>query len=329
MARASVASGGQRRRDDNPQYNEPMLRFFVVSLLIYTDLLSAADAHAPRIDKPKLEAFLRYTETYAAQVKLVVDDPTPSAYPGFSRVLVHVSLGEQKIGDKLFYVTADGEHFLSGTVWDLNENPYQDILERIPSSGFPIGPANAKVTIQVFSDFECPYCRDFAKTLRDNIEKKYANDVRVIFHNFPLEGPHPWARAAAEAADCLGNEKVTAFWAFHDWIFDHQGAVNDVYKGQQATFATYLRSQTLEIAKAQNLDSEKVGSCMDRHATATQVEESARAGRALQIETTPTLFINGRVIPGAFPWPTLDAVIQIELNRPKEIPGAGVENCCK
>jgi len=171
----------------------------------------------------------------------------------------------------------------------------------------------------VFSDFQCPYCREFAKTLRDNLQKKYAQDVRVVFKNFPLETIHPWARAAAEAGACVAGEQPEAFWAFHDWIFEHQ----------QEVTAANLKEKTLAFAKEHTVDEAKLSSCIDTHATGKQVEESENIGRRLQIQQTPTSFINGRMMAGDVAWTQLDAVIQLELNRPKEIPGPAAEKCCE
>jgi protein-disulfide isomerase len=162
------------------------------------------------------------------------------------------------------------------------------------------------VTIVVFSDFECPYCKQFATTIRQNVVKKYPNDVRVIFKDFPLTSIHPWAHSAAEAARCLGEQKPQAFWAFHDWIFEHQSEVN----------AGNLREKTLGIAKTQQLDEPRAAACIDTHATSAAVDESLKAARALQVDLTPTLFINGRMQTGALPWERLDAMIQRDLNSP-------------
>ncbi|MBV9612401.1 MAG: thioredoxin domain-containing protein [Acidobacteriaceae bacterium] len=289
----------------------------------------ALGAGTPNLDKAKLEAYVRYIEGYTSAVKLSFDDPEPSAYKGYLRIAVHLSMGTQSVGDRVYYMSADGGQFFSGAPWNLSENPFLDTFEHLPSEGPSFGPANAKVTVVVFSDFQCPYCREFAKTMRDNLPKKYSDDVRVLFEQFPIASLHPWARAAAEAAQCLASQKSSAFWAFHDWIFDHQGDVNNAYQSQKATFANYLRDQTLAIAKEQNLDAENVASCVERHATAGAVEESVRTARALQIQQTPTEFINGRMISGAVPWKTLDAVIQLELNRPQEIPGPPAAKCCE
>jgi protein-disulfide isomerase len=307
-----------------------MLRICVLGALSGWAILLGNEAAAPEIDKAKLETYIRYVEAYTPQVKLDIDNPTSSPYKGFWRVVVHLSMGEQKLGDRLYYVTADGERFVGGSVWDLKENPYLDTLEHLPSNGASFGPENAKVTIVAFSDFQCPYCRSFAKTVRDNLPKKYPDTVRFVFEDFPINSIHPWARAAAEAAHCVGNLKPTAFWVFHDWIFEHQGEVNDAFERQKPAFGAYLQDKTLAIAKEQGLDEAKVRTCIDKHEPAEEVEQSLTAGRTVQIQQTPTFFINGRMVAGSVDWKTLDAVIQIELNRPKDIPSLGrATPCCE
>ncbi len=321
------------------KYNEPMRELgkylwllgltSVLGLPAGSSIPAPGDTPVPKIDKPRLELYLRYIEGYTAQVKFVIDDPTPSAYKGFSRVVVHLSLDAQKVGERVYYVTPDAERFVSGSLWSVNENPFADTLDRLPSNGPSFGPADAKVTIVAFSDFQCPYCREFANTIRTTLPKQYPDTVRFVFEDFPLDAIHPWARAASEAAHCVGDSKPAAFWAFHDWIFEHQGDVDNVFKNQKATFATYLKDNTLAIAKQQGLDSAKVETCINTHAPAKEVEESVRAGRDLQIQQTPTSFINGRLVPGAVNSKNLAALIQLELDRPKEIPGPGTVKCCE
>ncbi len=289
-----------------------------LAVLGFSTILTAAESIAPKIDKQRLEEYVRYAEGYPPDVKFAIDDPTPSSFKGYFRILVHLSSGQRRL-DRLYYVTADGQHFINGAVWDLNESPFVDTLAHLPTDGPSFGPSEAKVTIVVFSDFECPYCREFAKTLRSNVGEKYPNDVRVIFKDFPIESIHKWALAAAEAAHCLGDQKPAAFWAFHDWIFEHQQEVNE----------GNLRDKALNVAKDQSLDLSKVSSCIDTYATAQEVNRSLQQGAALQIQQTPTLFVNGRMIGGAIDWKTLDTVIQMELKRPKDIPGPTAQKCCE
>lgn len=282
------------------------IRFaFVVTLLatgIRPILMSGADA--PKLDKARVEAYLRYAEGYAPAVKITIDDPSPSYSPGYYRVPVHLTKDASTM-ERIYY-TPDGEHLMNGPIWDLNHNPFLEVTEQLPASGFSFGPSDASVTIVVFSDLECPYCRELANTLRSNIPQKYPDDVRVIFEDFPLESIHKWARAAAEAGRCVGNQKPEAFWVVHDWIFQHQQQIDE----------SNLREEVLGLAKKQSLDVADTSNCIDTHATAKEVDQSIKAGQALHVQQTPVFFVNGRIVSGAIPWPTLDAIIQLELSRP-------------
>jgi protein-disulfide isomerase len=207
-------------------------------------------------------------------------------------------------------MTADGEQIISGNIWDLRKSPFSDRLAQVPTSGYSFGPEDAKVKLVVFSDFECPYCREYAKTVRDNIPKKYPKDVRVIFEDFPLETIHPWARTAAEAAHCIGDQNADAFWSYHDWIFAHAAEIK----------VDSVRARILAWAAENKLDGGKLQACLESHAQAASVSQSEAKGRALGVEQTPTSFANGRLIPAALPWKDLDTVIQMELRRAANAP---------
>jgi protein-disulfide isomerase len=298
--------------------NALLLSLLAVGVAVAVRPGRAADAEAPKLDKARLEAYLRYAEGFSPAVKFVIDDPTPSPFKGYYRVTVHLSTAQNKL-DRVYYVTPDGRDLINGTIWNLNDNPFLDTFEHLPTTGPSFGPAAAKITLVIFSDFECPYCRAFARTVRDNVPQKYPNDVRVIFKDFPIQSIHPWAFAAAEAAHCLAVQKPDAFWAFHDWIFQHQEEINP----------GNLRDKVGAFAKEQNVDSDKVLSCLDTHAMGLEVNDSIQAGQALQIQQTPTTFANGRQLSGAIEWKTLDEVIQMELNRPSAVPPPPADKCCQ
>lgn len=292
--------------------------FAALVLLGCGGALLGAEPAPPKLDKAKLEAYIRYAEAFTAEVQFSIDDPVPSAYKGYFRVVAHLTKGQNRL-DRVYYVSPDGQHFVNGTIWDLNASPFLDTLEHLPADGPSFGPANAKVTIVVFSDFECPFCRELAKTIREHVPQKYPSDVRVVYQDFPIPSIHPWARAAAEASRCVAKQNVAAFWAFHDWIFDHQEEINP----------GNLRQKVLDFGKDHQLDATKLGGCIDSHETAPAVDRSVRAGQGLQIEQTPTLFINGRMIGGAISWEQLASILDLELKRPANVPGPAAEKCCE
>lgn len=286
------------------------LRRLRTALLLVALIAYAApgdDKPASKFDKTRFEGYVRYAELYTANVKIEVGEPVASPYAGILRIPVTVSLGKEE-RERSYYMLPDGR-YVNGNIWDLSKSPFLDTLERLPMNGPSFGPATAKVNIVVFSDFQCPYCRQLASILRTNIPKTYPNDVRVIFADFPLDPIHKWARAAAEASHCMTDGNSQAFWEFHDWIFEHQGEINEAN----------LRDKMLDYARSKGMDAAKVGACMQSHATAGEVERSQKLGASLGVEETPTMFVDGRLVTGALPWGTLQSVIKVELARPADI----------
>ena len=85
------------------------------------------------------------------------------------------------------------------------------------------GSINAPVTIIEFSDFQCPYCGSFHETMQQ-VMASYPKDVRWVYRHFPLDGLHPYARQAAEASECAGDQDK--FWEYTDGMFSNQSNIN-------------------------------------------------------------------------------------------------------
>ena len=297
---------------------------FILCLVSGAQAVFAASAEPlPNVDKAKILAYLRYAEGWSEKVEAVMDAPKPSVYPGYAEVDVHLSFQGQKL-DRIYYVTADGQRVISGVVYDMNQSPFKATLNKLDTTGAPsFGPESARVTIVIFSDFECPYCRDEAKSLRESLVKKYPKDVRVIFKDFPLEAIHSWAKKAAIAGHCVIEQNPQAFWPYHDYMYEHQKEISDAN----------LDDKVLAFAKQQNLDALQLSSCIQNGATAKLVENNEAQGRALGVQQTPTLFINGRLVGGAVPFEQLDLLIQMELNRKQALAHSETakkdEKCCE
>ena len=161
-----------------------------------------------------------------------------------------------------------------------------------------LGSSSAPVTIVEFSDFQCPFCRSVAPTLKQ-VREKYGDKVRVVWKDFPLTQIHPDAFKAAEAAHCAGDQGK--FWEYHDRLFANQQAL------QPDSLKSY--------ASALGLDTAAFNSCLDSSKHGPRVSEGVAQGTRLGVNSTPTLYINGRMISGAQPLETFSILIDEELSR--------------
>jgi protein-disulfide isomerase len=279
-----------------------------------------APTMAPALDKVKLETYLRHLEAWPPIINVKIDDPKPaSEMPGFNKVLVHLSYNDARL-DQAYFVSGDGQRIFKGDVYDLNKSPFQANLDKIktdqqPSFGAPVG---SPVSLVVFGDFECPYCKEEATVLRQNIPTTFADKVRVYFLDFPLESIHPWSRAAAVAGRCVLKQGESAFWKYHDWIYDKQSEIT----------ADNYNSKLMEWAGQSGLDAVQLGRCVESKATDAEVNRTQEMGRSLGVDGTPTLYLNGRkLMDQSAQWPTLQQLITLEIDHQAKVK-EDAEKCC-
>ncbi len=160
------------------------------------------------------------------------------------------------------------------------------------------GPATAAVTVIEFSDFQCPFCQRVAPTIKQ-IRQKYGDKVRVVWKDYPLTQIHPQAFDAAVAGNCA--QEQGKFWELHDRLFPNQQALQPEFLKRYAVDA--------------GLDAEKFNACLDSGKYQQRVQQAVEAGSRLGVSSTPTVFINGRVVSGAQPLEAFSAVIDEELAR--------------
>ncbi|MBN1656743.1 MAG: thioredoxin domain-containing protein [Deltaproteobacteria bacterium] len=140
------------------------------------------------------------------------------------------------------------------------------------------GPADAKVTIVDFSDFQCPYSFRAAQVTKKLI-KKYGDKVRFIYHHFPLSF-HPQARPAAEASLAAGAQGK--FWEYHDLVFENQRALE---RADLEKYAAQLKLNMKAFKKA-----------LDDKSFEKAVDADIKLGEKVAISGTPTMFLNGKRI---------------------------------
>jgi protein-disulfide isomerase len=275
-----------------------------------------AALNKPALDKPKLEAYLRHLFVWPPPIEMTISDPMPGPMAGFYEVRVRGSQGNAS-QEETFYVSMDGQKIIRGTVFDLSQNPFKHEIDQIKTQYQPsIGTPGAPVVLVEFSDFECPYCREQAKTLHDNLLAAYPKEVRLYYLDFPLETLHPWAKSAAMMGRCIFHQNASTFWDYHDWIFQHQEEITP----------DNLKDKVLEFAKGKGIDGGQLSVCVDTRATEEEVEKTKAEGQALSLNSTPTLFVNGRRMVGTTQWPDLKRVIDYEIEYQKTAKNAG-EDC--
>jgi len=138
------------------------------------------------------------------------------------------------------------------------------------------GPANAPVTITVFSDYQCPYCKTLFPIVAQVMEK-YPGQVRMFAKNFPLPS-HTFAQKAAMASLAAGLQGK--FWEFHDKLFENMSALND--------------ATVRQIAKELGLDLDSFARDIGKQSLQDLISRDVVEGNRAQVEGTPTVFLNGR-----------------------------------
>jgi protein-disulfide isomerase len=168
----------------------------------------------------------------------------------------------------------------------------------IPIDDDPIlGPEDAVITIIEFSDYECPYCRQWHEEVYHRLFETYPEQVRLVYRDFPLYSVHPDAVPAAEAADCANEQG--AFWDYHDKLFGMELGLNsEAYQ---------------QYAEDLNLDMDAFNECVETRKYREEVQADYTFASNLGVRSTPTFFINGIALVGAQPFEVFQQVIDKEL----------------
>jgi len=226
----------------------------------------------------------------------------PADASGLRKVVLHVKTKDGQELDQDFYVTADGRKIIQGEVNDLSGDPWRANRAKLRLSGSPTeGPESAPVTIVEFSDLECPYCKQEAQSLKQ-VMADLPGQVRLIFKTYPLVKIHPWSMQAAVEATCVAEQGDGKFWAFEQAVFDHQ---------EQLTAAT-APERLHDFALESGAEAGALERCLHAPAASAKVRAVIQEGDAAGVNSTPTLFINGREIASALDPATLKLLVQNE-----------------
>jgi protein-disulfide isomerase len=301
----------------------PIVVALALSATAPTHSAAQSAATAPAVNSQlatKVESYLRFLFAWGPGYTVKLGSITPSPMPDLEQVPISVTyqgsdpaLIEQfrSIGgveNGTVYVTKDGRFMVRGEIRDMSKDPFAETRSKLKLSDSPsVGPTNAGLTVVEFSDFECPHCQEMYSILK-TVEPEFPQ-VRFVYKNFPLEQIHPWAMTAALAGRCVYKQSNSAFMKYQDTIFTNQDAIT----------ADNAWDQVTQAAVSAGLTADALHSCMTAPETKAAVEADITEGKSLQVESTPTFFINGRAFQAA-DRQALEQVIRFDLSHLQDKP---------
>lgn len=269
-----------------------------------TKTQTPANADSSLPNKDEIDAAIKRTLGYDPNVSWEVLAILPSPISGIPEVIVSIN----KQPATYMYLSPDRKNAIIGEMIPFGVDPFAPARAKLQAADGPAqGPQVPAISIVEFSDLECPHCKA-AQPIVEKLAVEFPQ-VRYVFQQFPLPATmHPWALKAAEYSDCAARTKTNdAFWKYTDSIFAAQDNIS------VATADDKLK----ELATAASLDAQKIAACAATPETEARVNKSLDLGRSLDVNQTPTVFINGRRVLGiaSIPYDQLKNIVQFEIDH--------------
>ena len=214
----------------------------------------------------------------------------PATGQGFVRVEVYVADKRQptRVGTYGFLVTPDGKHAVAGDLAPFGASPFADTRMTLQqrADGPSRGATSKDLELVEFADLQCPNCKAAQSTM-DQLTKDFPQ-AHVVFQNLPLPTVHPFALQAAEVGNCVRQAKGDpAFFTYAQKVYD-----------TQADLTADKADATLRAAvTAAGADPAAVMTCASQPTTKAAIDASVKLATELGISSTPTLVVNGRILP--------------------------------
>jgi protein-disulfide isomerase len=205
------------------------------------------------------------------------------------------------------------------TINTANNNNEADYIADAPQQ--PVGPVDveegtlpilgnkdAKATLVLFSDFQCPFCEQFYTDVLPQLKTDYIDTgkAKLSFRHYPLSQIHPNAQKAAEASECANEQDK--FWEYHNLLFENQ-------QEWSALEADAVQTKFTEYATTLGLDGGSFSECLSSDKMAEKVKADLDAGIKAGAQGTPATFVNGMLVSGAVPFSEFKAEIENALKK--------------
>lgn len=172
-------------------------------------------------------------------------------------------------------------------------------LDRPQVKDNSMGDPNAPVKVEEFSDFQCPYCRQFTETKEADFIQKYVTTGKVYFTYVPFSFIGNESIRAAEAAYCAMDQGQ--FWGYHDILFANQAGENT---------GTFSDSTLKQFAQRLKLNTSEFNSCFDSNKYAQKVMDDVNLGKSKGVSATPYFLVNDKLVDMGQLDATVDAALQ-------------------
>jgi protein-disulfide isomerase len=185
---------------------------------------------------------------------------------------------------------------------------------QVPVDGRKCGPDSAPVKIIEMSDYQCPWCKHFVDTTEKEVEEQYAAAglVQIEFRNFAVTGGNlpkevNEATLAAEAAECANDQG--RYWEYHYKLYAEQEGENQ---------GAFRPERLKQFAAELELNQQEFDACLDSHRHIDLIEREREEAASLGARGTPTLVINGQMVPGYLPFDRFQPLIEDALAKAKD-----------
>jgi protein-disulfide isomerase len=253
-----------------------------VGLLLSPSIVKACQPLAPELGE-KLSAYMKEALRLSSDLHLLSASPVgDTCY----QKLTFTTSGSKR--SQIIAFLSPDQRFLLRELIDtridlvaVHEREAAELRQGLANGDFPSkGPSDSLVTLTVFEDFECTFCKQQMESI--DSDKELREHIRIVFRNLPLSS-HPWARRAAEIGRCVYMQSNDAFWVLHNSLFRQQDTITLDNLDDIASRSLRGRS---------DLNIETLDRCIAGRKSSPEVEEDMRFAETHRIRATPTLFVN-------------------------------------
>lgn len=262
----------------------------------------------------QIELMIRSQYDVPADYGVAFGHPHASNISGYDELPVVFSHGDKHV-DLAFLLSHDRRWLARLQKFDLHEN----LNGGIDIAGRPIlGNQSAKVTIVIFDDLQCPFCARLSQDVIPQTMERYNGRIRVVYKDHPLSEIHSWAAHAAVDADCLARQDPSSYWKYTDYVHAHYREFK-VDPKELGTSFKKLDNLALLNSKPDTVHSTELQSCV-KEQDQSQIKQSIEEADRLNIQSTPTIYVNGERIVGLRPkewlWAAIDRALAADNKAP-------------